>query len=416
MKMKQIAEIVNTMTAEKVGESETIVTENLDGIVNAGKTIADAIGWEQFCNTIVDKVGQVIMVSREYDSAAPDILRRGTAIPFGSVTEKVRVKLPKAVNNDSWPIGETWTPGAGWTDENKPTNDYANPFITVRPELEVTYFNGGGTFEVDMTYATRQNKSGFRNVAEYRRFFDIVESRIFQAKTVFKDQLTMAVIKNLISEKLYQRNAVIDILALYNAAYGASLSAAQAIYNKDFLRYAGYVMGLFTKRLRRMSRRYNAAGYDTFTPADRLRFVTLDMFTDAVQTFMQSDTYHDELVGLGDNFSPVESWQFSGDDGISFTDSATIDVINSYGHTVDTATMGAQSAPVYVVGTMFDVESAWQDYDDPRVTSEWNARKEQTTFFYKEDVSYATDVAENCVVFTLGSPAPASAQNSTRKK
>lgn len=409
MKMEQIAAIVNDMAAEYVGETD-LVTENLAGVVDVGTAITNAIGYEQFTNTLVDKIGQVIMVSRDYDTAAPDIMRRGTGIPFGSVTEKIRVKLPDATNNDSWPVGETWTPGAGHSSATNPTNDSVSPFITVRPEVEATYFNGGSTYEVDMTFPTIQNRSAFANVADWRRFADLVESRIFQSKAVYKDALTMRVINNLIGEKLVNRNAIVDVLAMYNAAYNKTLTAAAAIYDKDFLRYAGYIIGLYTKRLRRMSRLYNTAGYDTFTPSDRLRIVTLDMFSDAVETFMQSDTYHENMVGLKDAYSTVSSWQGNGNTtGVDFATAASLDITTASGEVVETATGQAgdapkTDAPFYIIGTMFDVEAAWQDYDNPRTTSQYNARKEQTTYFYKEDVHFCNDLAENAVVFTLGAP------------
>lgn len=395
---KQIAGIVNAMAAEYVGET-TIVQEDLTNVVEVGQTIADAIGYDSFTNSIVDKIGETIMVSREYDSTAPDILRRGTGIPYGSITEKIRVKLPDATTNNSWAFGQTWTPGEGWTNENKPTNDDANPFITVRPEVEASYFNGGGTFEVDMTFPTIQNRSAFSTVGNWRRFADTVENRIYQAKTVFKDSLTMATIRNLIASKLAAGNGIVDLLAMYNSTHTPTITAQNAIYNPEFLRYAGYIISLFPRRLRKMSRRYNTAGYDTFTPADRLRVVMLDMFTESVNTFMTSDTFHDEMVGLKTAYSPVDAWQAGGTgDGVDFATAAAIDVVTAGGDTVTSGT------DYYVVGTMFDVEAAWQRYDNPRTTSQYNARKEQTTFFYKEDVSYANDLAENCVVFTLGSP------------
>lgn len=405
MEVKQIADIVNKMAADYVGASD-LQSVDMGDIVTLGKTITDAIGYEQFTNTLVDRIGEVIMVNREYQSTAPDILRRGTGIPYGSITEKIRVKLPSAVNNDSWPIGATWTPGAGWSAATNPTNDNANPFITVRPEVEVSFFNGGGTFETEMTTPRMQNRSAFSTPEELQRFVDTVENRIFQARTVFKDTLTMTVIRNLICEKLLQRNAIIDLLAMYNTAYTQSLTPAAAIYNKDFLRYAGYIMSLFPRRLGKMSRRYNTQGYDTFTPMDRLRFVALDMFTSAVETFMTSDTYHDDLVGLKAAFTPVDSWQGAGNgDGVNFQTAATIQSKTASGTEVATNHMAAESGPVYIVAAMFDVEAAWQRYDAPRTTSQWNARKEQTTYFYKQDVSFANDLAENCVVFTLGTPA-----------
>lgn len=396
---KQIAAIVNQMAAETVG-STTLVQEDLTNVVEVGQTIANAIGYDSFTNSIVDKIGETIMVSRDYDTTAPDILRRGTGIPYGSITEKIRVKLPPATTNDTWAIGQTWTPGAGWDNTHLPTNDDADPFITVRPEVEATYFNGGGTFEVQMTYPTVQNASAFKSIDEWRRFADIVESRIFQAKNVYKDALTMAVIRNLIASKIAADNAVVDLVALYNANHTTPVTPATAIYNPEFLRYAGYVISLYPRRLRKMSRRYNTAQYDTFTPADRLRVIMLDMFTDAVDTFMTSDTYHDTMVGMKTAYSSVDAWQAAGTSSdIDFATAAAINVKTSYGDTVVSGT------DFYIVGVMMDVEAAWQRYDNPRTTSQYNARKEQTTYFYKEDVSYATDLAENCVVFTLGSPA-----------
>lgn len=403
METKQIASLVNTMAAETVGESE-LVQEDLSNVVEIGNTIANAIGYEQFTNSLVDRIGRVIMVNREYETAAPDILHRGTGIPYGSVTQKIRVKLPPATTNDSWAVGQTWTPGAGWSADpsDLPTNDNASPFITVRPEVEATYFNGQGTFEIDMTFPTIQNRSAFSSPAEWRRFVDTVENRIFQAKTVFKDALTQRVINNFIGEKLAVGNAIIDLVSMYNTAYGTSITNAQAVYNKDFLRYAGYIISLYTRRLRRMSRLYNTAGYDTFTPTDRLRFVALDMFTDAIETFMESDTFHAEMVGLKTAYSTVNYWQGSGTEpAVDFATSAALNIKTASGNVINSS---AVSNTYYIVGVMFDVEAAWQEYDNPRVTSQYNPRNERTTFFYKEDVRYCNDLAENGVVFTFGAP------------
>lgn len=408
MEMKQIASLVNDMAGEYVGETD-LVQEDLSNVVDIGDTITNKIGFEQFTNTLVDKIGRVIMVGREYESAAPNIMRRGTGIPFGSITEKIRVKLPKAVVNDSWAVGQSWTPGAGHGDpDSDPTNDNVSPFITVRPELEASFFNGGATYEVDMTFPKMQMNSAFTSPENFRKFVDTVETRIFQSKTVFKDTLIQRTINNLIGEKLVNENAIVDLLSMYNTAYSENLTAAAAIYDKAFLRYAGYIMGLYRNRLRRMSRLYNVSGYDTFTPTDRLRFVTLDMFSQAIETFMQSDTYHDNLVGLGDGYSTVTSWQGNGDTtGVDFETAASLNIVTASGEEIDTADEGTSLAPLtpyYVVGTMFDVEAAWMDFDNPRVTSQWNARKEQTTYFYKEDVHFCNDLAENAVVFTLGAP------------
>lgn len=420
---KQIATIVNTMAAETVGAT-AVVQEDLSNIVEVGQTITNAIGYDSFTNSLVDRIGRVIAVNREYESAAPDILRRGTGIPYGSITQKIRVKLPSATVNDSWAVGQTWTPGQGWTVNDLPTNDNVSPFITVRPECEATYFNGAATFEIDMTFPTIQIHSAFSSPEQMRTFVDTIENRIYQARTVFKDALTQRAINNLVAQKLVANNAIIDLVSMYNIEYGKSLYNEQAVLDRDFLRYAGYIISLYTKRLRRMSRLYNTAGYDTFTPTDRLRFVTLDMFTDAIETFMTADTFHDNMVGLKDAYYPINYWQGGGNDAeVDFGSAASLNVLTAAGDVLNSKTgqAGGESAPAenhpfYIVGAMFDVEACWQEFDNPRVTSQYNPRKEQTTYFYKEDVRYCNDLAENCVVFTFGTPTYPAPETKTKTR
>lgn len=405
MKAEQIASIVNSMREQVTGADDVVATD-LSNVVDVGNTILNALGYEQFMNTLVDKIGETVIVKRPYASKAPDIINRDWG-GYGSIMEKIRVKLPVATTNDSWPVGETWTAGAGWSAQTNPTNDTVSPFITVRPEAEATYFNGKVTFEIDMTFSDLLLRSAMKSAAELTKFVNAVENRIAQAMTVYTDSLTMATIDNAIGERLASGTAVYDLLGSYNLAYNKTLTAAAAMYDAEFLRYAGYVVSLFVGRMGIMSRLFNDSEYDTFTPDSKLRIVLLDTFSKAVETFMQSDTYHDNLVGLpAGTYSTVPFWQGSGQ-GYKLIDTAALNITTASGAEIDTVTgTVGEAAPVeggfYVVGAMFDVEAAGRNNFNPRTTSQYNARKEQTTFFHKVDAHYYNDMAENFIVFTLG--------------
>lgn len=47
-----------------------------------------------------------------------------------------------------------------------------------------------------------------------------------------------------------------------------------------------------------MSTVFNVKGYERFTPDENLKLVVLGMFADNCKAFMESDTYHNDLVAL----------------------------------------------------------------------------------------------------------------------
>lgn len=64
-------------------------------------------------------------------------------------------------------------------------------------------------------------------------------------------------------------------LKLYNDKTGAStkLTAAKAITDPDFIRFASYVMGTYADRLQSISTVFNVGGKERFTPKDMLHVV-----------------------------------------------------------------------------------------------------------------------------------------------
>ncbi|WP_428971067.1 hypothetical protein, partial [Ralstonia pseudosolanacearum] len=141
----------------------------------------------------------------------------------------------------------------------------------------------------------------------------MIFNEIEKALTVRNDALIMRTINNMIVEtaKDGNGNRAINLLSKFNQQYTQSLTAAQAIVDPDFIRYAAYQIALYTDRLTRMSTLFNVGGKQRFTPKDLQHIVMLSEFRAAADVFLQSGTFHDEYTKLV-NAETVPFWQGSG--------------------------------------------------------------------------------------------------------
>lgn len=215
--------------------------------------------------------------------------------------------------------------------------------------------------------------------------------------TIYTDSLVMRTLNNFIAEKLYASNGVIDLLAGYNATLDSPISAADAMLDKNFLRYAALQIKLYVERFRAPSVNFNIADDDdgnvTFTPRDFAHLVLHSDLAAGMEVYLESDTYHNDLVKIGD-YEKVPFWQSQGD-GYQLATTSRIDVklASDNTHTINRN---------YIIGVLFDRDALGVLNDNRRTTSAYNANGEYWTNFYKVDTSYFNDLAENGIIFVLG--------------
>lgn len=385
MKINQIAQALNeTFNKEQVGLS-AVVNEDLSNIVDIGRELAgtDTFGaenFDSFTRSLIDQVGKIMFVDRTYTSQAPNILKDGWE--YGSILEKVRCELPDARDNATWDLfAYPHTGGAA----------YPDPFELSKPDVKAKFFNSKTTYEVPITLTTVQVKEAFQSASQMSAFIAMIENRIAMKMTLCNDALIMATIDNLIGQKLHSGQNVVNLVSAYNTATGQSITAATALTDKEFLRFASKTIGMYKKYLAGASALYNEGGYITFTPAERLKFVANTEFAKALDAYLYSDTFNEEFVKLA-GYEEVAYWQGS---GTSNGDRLTIDVsIDVDGSPIEVKNTG-------VVAVMFDDEAAAVCNQNYRTTSIYNPRGEYTNYFYKWDAMYMNDTLENAVVFVI---------------
>lgn len=381
MEVKQIYEIVNSSLTETLGKDD-LITENLDGIVDAGNEIFNANAFDRFVRALINHIGKVVFVNRPYSGSAPSVMMDDWR--YGSILEKIHSRLPTATENESWNL----TDGASY-----------DPNVFHKPDVYVKFFNNMTTFQIERSVQEKSLYQSFSSAAQLNGFLSMLLNEVEKGMTVAFDNLIMRTINNMMAETFYDMNNAgtysgagnarcINLLSRYNTQYTKELTAAQAILDPDFIRYAAYQMALTIDRLTRMSVLFNMGGTERFTPKDLQHVVMLSEFRAAADVFLQSNTFHDEytkLIGA----ETVPFWQGSGQD-FAFNDTSAIKLVNSEGHSVNASG---------ILCTIFDHDALGVNGYNSRVDTHWNEPAEFTNYWYKRDARYFNDFNENMVVF-----------------
>ena len=101
MEVKQIYELMNTVTNEVLGK-EDLVTEDLSNVVDIGTEIFNANAVDNYVRSLVDHIGKVVFVNRPYSGSVPSVLMDGWE--YGSICEKITADMPEATENETWDL------------------------------------------------------------------------------------------------------------------------------------------------------------------------------------------------------------------------------------------------------------------------------------------------------------------------
>ena len=381
MKVKQIYELMNSVTNEVLGES-AVLSEDLTNVVDIGTSIINSNAIDNYVRSLVNHIGRVIFVNRPYSGNVPSVLMDGWE--YGSILEKVSATLPNATENESWELED----GASY-----------DPNIFYRPTVEAKFFNKRVTFEIPLSITERQVKESFSNVTQLNGFLSMLYNAVDKSMTVKIDALVMRTINNMIGETMYAEYGAnsysatshvkaVNLLYLYNQRYSKNLTASNAITDPEFIRFAAYEMGVIADRLSKISTLFNIGGKDRFTPPDMLHVVMLSDFKKAADVFLQSDVFHNQFTEFPKS-ETVPYWQGSGT-GYAFSDIANVKIKTASNHSVDVSG---------VLGIMFDRDALGVTNLDRRVTTNYNPKGEFFNNWYKFDSGYFNDTNENFVVF-----------------
>ena len=403
MEVKQIYNLINPWMGEVLGESkfdpgsDWVLQEDLSNITQVGNTLLSDSAitsagekWrDNYVRSMLDRIGRMVFVERDYVSAWPDLRR--DEWEFGSIMTKSRCRRFKAKQNPSWALQSGQT---------------VNQFEFVPPEVMTLFYNDKEAWQIECSFADVQLREAFTSPREMDRFLSMIESAVQRSYDAQIDLITSRTLNALAAEKLHSGHGVVDLLSLYNATVpqASQLTPQTAITNVDFLRFAAYQILLYKDRLKVATSWFieaSESGYDTQTPDSRLRFALHSDVAKAFSVYLQSETYHNEMTDIG-SYTSVPCWQTSGStdgagggSGFDFGATSRIDAKLS---SDNTQTVNR----THIIGIMWDWDAAAICNTHRRVLSSFNSNGEYYTNYYKVDTMSVCDLMENAIVFVLG--------------
>lgn len=387
--INQVYQIVNSIANQSLGM--TGLTNTNASFVSVGKAVLSSeTNKDAWFNTLVDRIGRTVLAVREYRGTNATLKRE--PFEYGAVLQKISFKMLTASKNTTW---------------NDQDATASNPFDKYSTTVSQKFFDEWSVWEYDSTVPDVQLTTAFTSETQMLAFIDGLFMSAYNALELAYENMSNIARASFMASILFKGGAnAINLLALYNATQTTPLTASKCLYDVNFLKFATRQIKLISDRMTRMSQLFNGEAWQRHTPKDLQVVNVLADFGSAVSTYLESDTYHNEMVKLP-YYEEVAYWQGSGTD-YGFASTSAINVTIPDG-AINESTGVQASATVSKAGilaTIYDRDAIGVTVDKRRTKSAYNPKDEYTNYFIKAEIGYYRDMSENGVVFYVEDATP----------
>lgn len=373
MDTNQIYSIVNAVCQETMGESALVATDTASLVAMGNAVLSSSTNTEAFIDTLVQRIGRTMISYRPYKSKLG--LMAVSDMTMGAIMQKVKVKMPTAVEDVTTQLID---------------GQSIDQYIISKPQATQKLFVKRTPYTFYVTIQKKWLREAFTSESAMGAFIAAIYGEVENKLELSQENLARLCMANFMATISTDTNRVINLVTDYNAATGESVTAASALYNEAFLRYALGRMNNISKKMETMSVLYNDGTETRHTPKSDQRFVSLVDFQTALETQVQWAAFHEEYVKK-QNGIEVPYWQaaqspmninlvIEGDDPEQ-EESTTLSNIVAFIH--DRDALGTYRKEVEVA------------------TTPLNARGLYTNQFWHMNDLYFNDITENGVIFTL---------------
>ena len=382
MNAKQIYEIVNGIASQSLGLTGLTATDV--SFISVGKEVLSTdANKDAWYSALADRIGKVTYSNvREYKSKeAVGLLKE--PFDYGIALQKLYVDLVDASENVTW------------DGQSTPASD---PFKKNTLSVKQKIFSPFGTWEYGITIPDVQLKTAFTSAEEMGKFINGIMLSVRNALILSMENTAKLCRCRFIASKAKanRKQTYVNVLDMYNKLTGRNLTVATCQTDKEFLRYLALTIKLCSNYMENYSATFNEEGYKRFTAKENQRLNILSTMAENMAFYLESDTYHKELVSLK-GYSTVDFWQGCGDGTVnanySFADVSKVQV-NLDGASDIVEVNG-------VVAVLYDSDAMGITIDRKRTKSIYNPKGEYTNYFFKAEVGYFNDLSENGIVFYI---------------
>lgn len=380
MKLTQVATLLNeTIVPNLLGEGTTI-SADLSNIVDLGTALADvtAEDMQDFAKDLVVGVARNLFDSRAYRSETYGLMN--DAREFGGVVQRVKVKLYSAVDSPIWTLqnGQDYFDGTYYG-----------------ADIDSKIYTKDTIFQVKNSIPVEKFKQSFTSADGVMSLIATIEQQVDNTITMELNGLAKTTLQQMIATSV-ANGQVIHLLTEYNTLAGLSgddaLTVDTCLYNAPFLRWCAMTIVRLRDLTQDMNKKYNDGTIETFTPVDDLRVTLLSEFARSIEFNMEADTFHNDIVSVGE-YNVINFWQNSDSD-----------MLPSLGVTAEVKTNVGEAEPVTVsgvVGTIFDRYTAGLTARLDKITAQYIANGDYTTYFHHIANSRFIDTRNTGIVLCL---------------
>ena len=395
MKVEQIYSLINSINKDMWGKT-TASVKDLSGIISLGKTLEiDENATDAYLGKLVDRIGKTIVRTLDLEIDFPNLFMN--TFEFGAIMQKINVNPFDAIANSDWNVGN---------------NGFTPTFADVhKPSIEVKYFQNSTTWSYVVTIPSNIFFTAFTSEANMANFIDAIMKALSDSLIMSINNMSRMAITNFIGEKIKAGNGVVNLLSLYNANKTGNdvLSAVDAIYNKDFLKFAGMIIRNYIGYMEEPSTMYNNDEMLRVTKRDNMHVIMLRDFVSSYTTNYSSDTFHEELSKLP-MYTEINHWQASngGTGEPTYAQNSTINVKVSSGNSSDD---GIETTGV--VALLCDRQAIAVGINKRRVGKFVNDIDDYVNTKTSATIQWINDLSENGIVFMIHDPVGISVDKST---
>lgn len=392
---QQIKTLLNDVIEDLTGQSAAIQDIDTTDIVSMGKAISSMELLEGWYGKLVNRLAKTVYFVRVYDpKRARSILR--DEHEYGAFVQKVYYTAPDFVDNPEYGI-----PSSGSYTQHSPYD------VSAVVAVDAKIFGGQGTFALEIIRPVDQIRSAFLSDSEMMRFIDGIYLTIENKLKLAEEALVSTAVCTAMAADINGGN-VRNLLTEYNTLHEddtgfVALTAAQALTDADFLKFASKEINQLISYMEDMSTAYNVNGYMTFTDRDNLVVEMLADAAAAFDTYASADTFHNELIALP-RYEKVNKWQFTGQSGKGFDNLSSIDIIHDDFKSVTNVT--GEITETGIIAFVHDIEHVAAYFGHRRSWEKYNERDDIYIHGETARKGYAVDLNANGMVFIVKDVTP----------
>lgn len=371
--VEQIYSLVNSVAKQTIG-STTITAVDTSTLVSLGETLTQSNSLDSFYSTLADRIGKTIIKSMVYESDDRGVVKN--SMEFGSILQKItaEIEIDTAVYNQSY------------------NSSARNPYdVSRKSTLTQKLFRKLSTWSKEYIIPTYQIQTAFTSAESMGSMVNGIYNSIISMIEIEKESLCNLAVCTAIAQNVSTTSSPIyrKLKTEYNTLTSQTKTAAQLLLDKEFLRWANREIKLVVDNVKKPSSIYNKGGKVRWIKGDEMTVEVLSQFASASATYLESDTFHKELVALK-NFKSLPYWQGSGT-SFAYADCSKILLAD-----------GEDDVEITdVIANIRSIDSVSVLFDKTRINSLYNQRTDEVIYIPKMERSYMVDTNEVNVVFTL---------------